>query len=140
MTAGALFWTILFAVAGVLFFGIALVVSIVIETPSWSELKEDNDFLFKLAALTGSLLCLVFVLDMDLHENPVSDTIFKPPLVWLTLVGSVLALAFAYLIGTRSVKGDEARKEDKQMAALIGGFFVPGALNALIIGIYLVAK
>lgn len=28
MTAGALFWTILFAVAGVLFFGIALVVSI----------------------------------------------------------------------------------------------------------------
>jgi hypothetical protein len=28
MTTGALFWTILFAVAGLLFFGIALVVSI----------------------------------------------------------------------------------------------------------------
>lgn len=120
-----------------------LLVVTIIDTDDWRANLKDNEFLFKLAALAGSLLCLVFVLDMDLHRPPISDLIFRPPLVWLTLGGSVLVVVFSYLLYRPFENTASLSKEDKdtvECASLLGGFFLPGVLNSALLILYHYAK
>ena len=98
--------------------------------PLW----EDHDFLFKLAALVGSLFCLVLVLDMHLHRPMIVEFIFDSPHVWWLFATCASEVTFAYLI--YRLKFFRPIEENGVYAALLAGFSLPGALNALMIGFY----
>jgi len=112
-----------------------LLVVTILDTDDLRANLKDNDFLFKLAALAGSLLCLIQALDMDLRST--SGSIFLPPFVWFTLGSSALFVSTAYYLSISSDKDEARAKKRKLHAALGGGFFLPVALNALLIGLYL---